>query len=269
MATDEASNVLSLQWAFGFSRDAGVHNLCDENRSALFYASAHTGVIYDLNSKRQRLLQGHCNQISCTCASLDRRYIATADHRPESMLVLWDSYILHEFHPPLSNKRVLGRVSPSPSPARGWCPLSSLKMLVAFSHIAFTPRPATGLAARPSHRARVAAAPQLGLLDWAEDKIYYRLAKRRWDEQLARRPSRIILVRHGQSEGNVDDTIYSTVPDSQIALTERGFAQAVVAGLQIRKLVGNGSVRCFYSPYLRTKQTMLAILQAFDSQRVL
>ena len=92
MGSDAASDVLSLQWAFGFSREAGVHNLCDENRSALFYASAHTGVIYDLNSKTQRLLQGHCNQISCTCASLDRRYIATADHGAESMLVLWDSY---------------------------------------------------------------------------------------------------------------------------------------------------------------------------------
>ena len=69
-------------------------------------------------------------------------------------------------------------------------------------------------------------------------------------------------MRHGQSQGNVDDKVYATVPDSQIALTERGFAQAVVAGLQIRSLVGNGTVRVFYSPYLRTKQTMLAILQA-------
>ena len=46
----------------------------------------------------------------------------------------------------------------------------------------------------------------------------------------------------------MDDQVYATVPDSQIALTERGFAQAVVAGLQIRSLVGNGTVRCFYSP---------------------
>ena len=89
---EDTSNVLALRWAFGFSREAGVHNLCDENRSALFYASAHTGVIYDLNSKTQRLLQGHCNQISCTCVSPDRRYLATADRGADSMLVLWDSY---------------------------------------------------------------------------------------------------------------------------------------------------------------------------------
>ena len=60
MSGEDASGVLALRWAFGFSREAGVHNLCDENRSALFYASAHTGVIYDLNTKKQRLLQARC-----------------------------------------------------------------------------------------------------------------------------------------------------------------------------------------------------------------
>ena len=151
-----------------------------------------------------------------------------------------------------------------------------LELLLALS---FAPRPATWSAPRTSQRARLAVAAagpledKLGWLEdtlgWLEDKLYFQLAKRRYDEQLAKRPRRIILVRHGQSQGNVDDKVYATVPDSQIALTERGFAQAVVAGLQIRSLVGNGTVRVFYSPYLRTKQTMLAILQAFDSQRVL
>ena len=50
-------NALSLSWVFGFSRDVPLHNLCDQNRSAIFYVSAHTGVIYDLTSKTQQLLQ--------------------------------------------------------------------------------------------------------------------------------------------------------------------------------------------------------------------
>ena len=86
------SNVLGLSWVFGFSRDVALQNLCDENRSAIFYVSAHTGVIHDISSRTQKLLQGHCNPISCTSSSADRRWIATADKGPESMVVIWDSY---------------------------------------------------------------------------------------------------------------------------------------------------------------------------------
>lgn len=91
MASTE-SNVLSLSWVFGFSRDVALQNLCDQNRSAIFYVSAHTGVLYDLSTRTQKLLQGHCNPISSTCASADRRFIVTADKGADSMLVLWDSY---------------------------------------------------------------------------------------------------------------------------------------------------------------------------------
>ncbi len=34
-------------------------------------------------------------------------------------------------------------------------------------------------------------------------------------------PKRIILLRHGESLGNVDDTAYSTIPDWKIPLTRR------------------------------------------------
>ena len=61
---------------------------------------------------------------------------------------------------------------------------------------------------------------------------------------------------------------YASVPDSKIALTERGFAQATAAGLQMRELLRNESVRFFVSPYMRARQTLVAILQAFDGQTV-
>ena len=82
--------------------------------------------------------------------------------------------------------------------------------LLLAAAFAFMPRPATrpAMLSRPSQRAaRLAVAPRLGLLGWVEDKIYFQLAKRRWDEQLAKRPSRIILVRvrprvrAGQAQG--------------------------------------------------------------------
>ena len=82
------------------------------------------------------------------------------------------------------------------------------------------------------------------------------------EEERARRPTRIVLIRHGQSEGNTDRVAYSKTPDSQIALTDRGWAQASVAGLQLRELVGDESVRFYHSPYVRTRQTLLAILEA-------
>lgn len=83
-----------------------------------------------------------------------------------------------------------------------------------------------------------------------------------------RRPKRIILVRHGESQGNVDTTLYSEKPDSQIPLTARGFEQGTAAGKRIRKLIGNENARFFFSPYLRTRQTLMAILKAFEGRPV-
>ena len=57
----------------------------------IFYTSAHTGVIYDYVSKTQKLLQGHCNQITATACSDNKRWVVTADKGDDSMLVVWDS----------------------------------------------------------------------------------------------------------------------------------------------------------------------------------
>ena len=63
-------------------------------------------------------------------------------------------------------------------------------------------------------------------------------------------PKRIILLRHGESEANVDHEVYARVPDWKIALTEQGFAQAREAGRKIAELVGGESFGVFSSPYL-------------------
>lgn len=82
------------------------------------------------------------------------------------------------------------------------------------------------------------------------------------------RPKRIILVRHGESAGNVDKTRYQTTPDSRMPLTDLGIRQAEVAGQRIRNLIGNESVRFFFSPYARTLQTLKAILSNFQGMKV-
>jgi len=48
-------------------------------------------VLYDYSTKTQRLLQGHCNRITATACSEDKRWIVTADGGDDSMLVVWDS----------------------------------------------------------------------------------------------------------------------------------------------------------------------------------
>lgn len=37
------------------------------------------------------MLQGHCNEISATACSEDKRWIVTADKGDDSMLIVWDS----------------------------------------------------------------------------------------------------------------------------------------------------------------------------------
>eukprot|EP01050_Picozoa_sp_SAG11_P014504 SAG11_NODE_1795_length_4248_cov_6.202699_3_plen_386_part_00 len=85
---------LQLQKCFGFNRKirSGVLNLSNNERNAVFYVSAHTGVIHDLETGAQTTLQGHSNAITCVTASIDRRWVATADAGAEDcMVVVWDS----------------------------------------------------------------------------------------------------------------------------------------------------------------------------------
>lgn len=74
-------------------------------------------------------------------------------------------------------------------------------------------------------------------------------------------PKRIVLVRHGQSEANVDSAVYSRVQDWQISLTELGMQQAREAGRHIGELLGEETFGVFVSPYKRTLQTKECILE--------
>ncbi|WP_434451004.1 histidine phosphatase family protein [Lentzea sp. E54] len=66
---------------------------------------------------------------------------------------------------------------------------------------------------------------------------------------------RIILLRHGQSLGNVDELAYCRIPDHALPLTETGEDQARAAGPVIRDLIGDGPVAAYVSPYTRTRRT--------------
>jgi len=76
-----------------------------------------------------------------------------------------------------------------------------------------------------------------------------------------RLPSRIILLRHGESLGNVVESTYREVPDWKIPLTEKGREQANDASIEIKKILGDRKAVFYYSPYVRTTQTLLEILK--------
>lgn len=79
---------------------------------------------------------------------------------------------------------------------------------------------------------------------------------------------RIVLVRHGESFGNVDAAVHADTADHAIPLSDRGREQALEAGRRLnayyREQFGDPSqrphIRLWTSPYRRTRETAAAIL---------
>ena len=89
-------------------------------------------------------------------------------------------------------------------------------------------------------------------------------------------PKNIFFVRHGQSLGNVNKSVYYTTPDSKITLTEMGKEQAVGAGARICSLANSlewtqtwfdptAWFHVCFSPYERAKETKDKILDFMKS----
>jgi len=77
------------------------------------------------------------------------------------------------------------------------------------------------------------------------------------------RPKRIVLIRHGQSEANVDRGITASVPDHALHLTEEGRLQAVNAGTRLKEIIGFESAIFMVSPYVRARETFNGIATAY------
>ncbi len=93
----------------------------------------------------------------------------------------------------------------------------------------------------------------------------------------------ILLVRHGESLGNVDPSVHATTADHAVPLSDRGREQAREAGRRLaayfeQRALGeprgeprgesrseSRHVRLWVSPYLRTRQTADALQEAAGS----
>ena len=77
------------------------------------------------------------------------------------------------------------------------------------------------------------------------------------------KPKRIILIRHGESQANVDRYLFGRVPDYTIELTEKGREQAKEAGRRLKEVVGEESVYFYVSPFWRARSTFEGVAAAF------
>lgn len=81
--------------------------------------------------------------------------------------------------------------------------------------------------------------------------------------------TRLFLVRHGQTEGNVDRSLYKKIPDHAIRSTPKGIQQEIAAGVFLRDFLSSlkaaernvfGRLRVWNSSYYRTRETAFYIL---------
>ena len=82
------------------------------------------------------------------------------------------------------------------------------------------------------------------------------------------KPKRIILIRHGQSEGNVDQSLFEFKPDYALNLTDEGIEQAKQAGMEINAVIGQEALQVYVSPYYRTRQTFQYIQESLHNNVV-
>lgn len=82
------------------------------------------------------------------------------------------------------------------------------------------------------------------------------------------KPNRIILIRHGESEGNLDNSKYETTPDFSLKLTSTGINQAKLAGKDIKSLIGDETIYVYLSPFFRTRETFENIRESITNNIV-
>ncbi len=81
-------------------------------------------------------------------------------------------------------------------------------------------------------------------------------------------PKRIILIRHGESEANVDKYLFGRIPDYTIELTDKGRKQAKDAGERLKEIVQNESMYFYVSPFWRARSTFEEVAKVFPKQQL-
>ena len=86
--------------------------------------------------------------------------------------------------------------------------------------------------------------------------------------QRSMKPKRIVLIRHGESEGNVDKIVYSQKPDYALLLTETGKQQATDAGVKLKQVIADESAMFYISPHFRTRMTFEGLAESLPKHQL-
>lgn len=82
------------------------------------------------------------------------------------------------------------------------------------------------------------------------------------------KPQQIIILRHGQSEANVNKVLYEDTPDHLMQLTEKGRKQCIECGKSIKSLLCGKRITVWNSPYTRTRQTSKIVLSQVENAEI-
>eukprot|EP00934_Nitzschia_sp_Nitz4_P003475 Nitzschia sp. Nitz4//scaffold81_size91200//86431//90899//NITZ4_005004-RA/size91200-augustus-gene-0.81-mRNA-1//-1//CDS//3329558764//3465//frame0 len=108
----------------------------------------------------------------------------------------------------------------------------------------------------------------------SEENLYYQAQV----DRRKRLPNLVLLVRHGESEGNADLTLFRTRADNFIELSNVGMEQAQEAGKRVEQILKTyeedpnkpriDRVHLIVSPFERTLQTALCMRRHFERRVV-
>lgn len=82
------------------------------------------------------------------------------------------------------------------------------------------------------------------------------------------KPKNIIIIRHGESEANIDKALYESNPDHLMQLTKKGKDQCIDCGKSLQTLLNGKKITVWNSPYTRTRQTSQIVLSQIKNAEI-
>lgn len=92
-STQEPKNIsgFNLQWCVGMNAEQinGVKNISLNNKNELCYSSGHMLILYDYSTMKQRIMQGHSNNITATIYNEQEKILVSVDEGENSLMIVW------------------------------------------------------------------------------------------------------------------------------------------------------------------------------------